>query len=195
MKIANLGTKADTEKLIKKLIPDNQIRKEILEFLSGLIHRSIQQNNSNWNVNLDKNGKFLRFHVGSLMAMEVTKKKVLVACIRTLLEKMNEENKLDCSYKGYLGKKAIENRNIEKIPGYCTTIPDSIGVTLDLSSKPVHVTILQDPACEFVDQAQNTIIVRKLKRVHSTGAIEFLNEEVHLQLRNPDYIKDDISEK
>ncbi len=190
MKIANLGTKADTEKLLKKMIPDNQIRKEVLNLLTELIHRSIERDNSNWNVNLDKNGKFVRFHAGSLLVVEVTKKKILIACMRTLIEKLNEENKLDCSYKGYIGKKAIENRNINKIPGYCTTIPDSIGVILDLSSQPFHVNSLHDPACKFVDQAQNTVIVRKLKRVHSTGAIEYLSEASGKHLINPDYIKD-----
>ena len=184
MKIHNLGTKEVTGILLKKLIPDRVIRKEISDHLSEYIILAGNLNNNNWNLNLDSNGKYIRFHVGTLLVLEITKKKLLLACMRQYIEHLNP----DCTFRGYLGKKIIENRNIDKIPDYCTAVPNSIGIIFNLSAQSVRTDILSEPVHDFIRKAQATTIVRKLKRVHSSGAIEFLNEFTNLNLQNPDYM-------
>ena len=101
----------DAKKQIEDFLPDKNIRTILLKFLAESIIFADRLNKANWNLNLDKNGKFLRFNTGQEYCIEISHDKTLVLCIREILRK-NIKGRLDIEFHGYSGRS--EERRVGK---------------------------------------------------------------------------------
>ena len=64
MQIIDRNNILDAKKCIDALFRHLGNKSEVLAFLSSKIEYANNLNRDNWNLNLDLNGKFLRFNVG-----------------------------------------------------------------------------------------------------------------------------------
>ncbi|MBD3385573.1 hypothetical protein GF407_11690 [candidate division KSB1 bacterium] len=132
MQYLNRKSIQDTQKLIEKFIPDKEIRLILLNFLADQVDYAHILNDSNWNLNLDKNGKFLRLNTGHEYCIQISNENVLILCIKDVLEKGLKGIDLNIDFQGYSGRNRIISKNLYDIPDCLIKVPNSVGCIIKM---------------------------------------------------------------
>ncbi len=173
----------DARETIEGFIPDEQSRKSCLNFLHEMILYSNSIDSTNWNLNLDKDGWFLRFNTGQEICIAIDFEFIHVLCLKNVLEKaldrfISDDDFVETTY------------TLKKVPG-------SISYKISQKSFKKYLSIIHEACLKFIDIAiRKTKIHTNSKAAHSTGAIAYLSEYLKKKTPNPAYIADEIvSEK
>lgn len=185
----------DAERVVNNFLPNSKVRKLLINFLADTIIYANYLNCSNWNLNLDKSGKFLRFNIGQVYCITISKHKSLIICLKEILKKSIGNKEFDIDFVGY--RYSSENiRKYEKIitkkldetPICLQKVPDSVGCYIKHDNILEYLNFLKKSNREFIDYAiKNTIISTKMKDAHSTGAIEYIEKTTLKKLPDPSY--------
>ena len=177
----------DAKKQIEDFLPDKNIRTILLKFLAESIIFADRLNKANWNLNLDKNGKFLRFNTGQEYCIEISHDKTLVLCIREILRK-NIKGRLDIEFHGYSGKSKIISKNLDDTPDCLVKVPDSVGCNIGHENIIDCLPFVKEANKIFIDTAiRKTILLPQIEDAHSVGGIEYLSMVTNEFLPNPSY--------
>ena len=82
----NRNSVVDARNLFEKFLPQRETRLKVLDFIGTAIGLADTLNSENWNLNLDKNGQFVRFNVGHEYCIEINTKRILILCDRLTLQ-------------------------------------------------------------------------------------------------------------
>ncbi len=178
----------DSKYIIEKFIPDILTRRIVLEFLVDKIVYASKLNNANWNLNLDKNGNFLRFNTGHEYCIQITKKNILILCLKEDLKKAINNEKHDITFQGYSKNLKKLSKNIEETPDCLAKVPDSIGCLLQVENIKEYLPKLDKANKSFIRYAiNNTTILPSMKFAHSLGAIRYIGNITNKDIPNPSY--------
>lgn len=167
----------DSKNIAENFLKDELLRKDTLKFLADGINYANQLNSENWNLNLDKNGNFIRFNVGHEYCMEIFKEEMNILCLKESLKtKINEKEKR-IRFKGYLGKKKIFSYDINNIPDCLSKVPDSVGCFIKHDNLRSYLPLLKESNLKFIEIAAIKTRQRpNMRNAHSLGFLEYLNE-------------------
>lgn len=175
------------QKLLENFIPDNNSRNYLLRFLANSISYANSLDFGNWNVNMDKNGQFIRFNVGQEYCIDIDIDRTLILCQRSLLTNL-EKGAYDINFLGYLGKTKIVSKELNETPDCLVKVPGSIGCIIDNGSILKYLENIKDAHRSFISYAiKNTKILTKMKNAHSDGVIEYITATTKKRLSNPIY--------
>lgn len=178
----------DTQKLIENFIPDKDTRLELLNFLVDGMNYAHTLNDGNWNLNLDKNGKFLRFNTGHEYCIQISSENVLILCIKDVLEKEIKGNNLNIDFQGYSGKNKIISKNLDDTPDCLVKVPNSIGCIISYKHIQSYLPLIKKANRRFIEYAiKNTTILPMMIKAHSIGSIEYLKGITNNNIFNPIY--------
>lgn len=183
----------DAKRTVEFFLREDETRKVILGFLSEAIIYSNGLKPNNWNLNLDKNGAFIRFNIGHEYCIEIFKKYISILVLKNSLKKYQDYHKLKIEYKGYLDHKKIISRNLLAVPDCLVKVPDSVGCHVLHEDAIETLPFLEKPNHDFISLAiQKTVQLPSMNKAHSSGFISYLSEFCLKQIPNPIYL---ISEK
>jgi len=177
----------DAEDCINVFI-DSRNQEIILSFLGQLIEFADRLDNSNWNLNLDLYGKFLRFNVGQEYCLEIRKTGILVLSIRSTIPEKIKKQRGSIEYLGFYQKEAIKSYKISDVPDCLAKVPGSIGCIIKTDFK-YYFELLKSSIYEFIDYSiKHTKILPKMISAHSVGSIIFLSEFLEKEIPNPSFV-------
>ncbi len=187
----------DAEKCVKALVhPDH--RNIIISFLSDKIEYANEINDTNWNLNLDLNGRFLRFNVGQEYCIQIRKSECLVLCLRDLLppELLNRSG--DIVFRGY-GNKTYDNKTgvinspiLSDVPDCLAKVPNSIGCVVK-QRHHYYLSLLERSNRRFIEYAINhTKMLPQNTTAHSIGAVRYLSNFSGKELPNPSFVFESV---
>lgn len=194
MQIIDRNNILDAKKCIDALFRHLGNKSEALAFLSSKIEYANNLNRDNWNLNLDLNGKFLRFNVGQEYCIQLTSSECLILCLRHLIP--SELNELgDIEFLGYDKKLGIvRSDNISSVPDCLVKVPNSIGCVIK-NKFDKWLSLLEESNSQFIDYAiKNTKILPQMRGTHSVGSIDCLSLFVKRELPNPSFLFSAIQE-
>ncbi|WP_420208786.1 HNH endonuclease [Candidatus Electronema sp. JC] len=183
------------QEIAEKLLPDAKLRKNILHFLSNAICYANELRADNWNINLDKNGKFIRFNVGQEYCITIYKKYSLVLVLKEVL---NFTEAASVKFQGHQGKKKIISSNLRETPDCLAKVPDSVGCLVSHEHIVNILPSLEEANRRFIDYAiRNTKITPLMRRTHSPGLTAYLSQVLSSRTPDPVYtaIDDDYREQ
>jgi hypothetical protein len=183
----------DAKKIVEEFLGDYKIRKVTLDFLSEAIIYSNGLNPNNWNLNLDKNGSFIRFNIGHEYCIEIFNSYVSILVLKETLKRNTDYYKLKIDYKGYVGNKKIISRNLSEVPDCLVKVPNSVACHVLHEYVIETLPYLVEPNRSFIAYAiQNTVQLPSMNKAHSSGFISYLSKFCSKTILNPFYF---ISEK
>lgn len=205
MEMINRDSFDDAKKIIEKFIFDNSARKVFIDFLVNSISYTDKLNTDNWSLNLDLNGKFLRFNVGQEYCITLDKNELLIVCNRTSLRNVISKKNFSVEFLGYENKKYYRNTDINKVPNLLVKTIDNVGCILKHSDIVEVLNFLEDSNKIFINGAILTHIKPVMKNSHSKGALEYIylefekeyNDEVqsYLEFNETEQLKLDKAKK
>jgi hypothetical protein len=188
----NRESPEDAQKIINGFIADESARDAILSFLSNAIIFANILNHHNWNLNLDKNGGFVRFNVGQAYCIQISSTHVYILTLKEYIRKKLAETQLDVKFIGYDGKKDVVMSDLENVPDMLTKVPDSVVCSIEHQNLASALPYLEEANRKFIVHAiQNTTLLPKMIRAHSTGFITYLSQYCKKRIPNPSYIFDE----
>jgi len=179
----------DAKKIIEIFIPEAKLRKTILDFLADKIIYAHKINENNWNLNLDKNGRFLRFNTGHEYCIQISKDNILVLCIKEKLKKLIKGKNLNIVFQGYSpAKDKIQSKDLSKIPDCLAKVPNSVGCVIQHENFHKYISIIDKANNDFIKFAiQNTTMLPVMKLAHSSGAIKYIKNITDKDIPPPIY--------
>ena len=178
----------DSKYVIEKLMPDSSIRKIVLDFLADKIVYASKINNTNWNLNLDKNANFLRFNTGHEYCIQINKKNILILCLKEDLKKSLNNEKQNIIFLGYSNNMKKLSNNIDETPECLAKVPDSIGCLLQYENINEYLPKLDEANNNFIEYAiKNTTILPRMKFAHSFGAVKYIENITNKHIPVPSY--------
>ena len=189
MQYVNRDDIQDAKKTIEIFIPEYDIRKLLLEFLADEINYAHSLNQGNWNLNLDKNGNFLRFNIGHEYCIQISKKNVLILCLKDELKKSISSKDIEIEFLGYSGRKKVISRNLEDIPDCLAKVPNSVGCIINnYRNIKSYLSFLRRTNKSFIKYAiMNTTMLPIMKQANSIGSIKFLEKFLNKKIPLPLY--------
>lgn len=184
----------DAQKVLNYLIENNEAQKSVTNFLVDAIVFANNLDSKNWNLNLDKNGKFIRFNVGQEYCIAIHKKYILVLAIKNLLSDEINQNKHQgkIQFEGYIGRERKLSNTLDDAPDTLLKVPGSVGCRIHweyFSSISRH---LVDSNKQFIVRAINTTkLMPQMANAHSSGLIRFLSIQLAKEVPNPIYAPQD----
>lgn len=188
----NRNSKIDAKQAFEKLIPFIDIREHIIDFLAGAIDFADTLNSNNWNVNLDKNEKFIRFNVGQEYCIEISKQDILIICDRTTLKSYINTKSIPIIFRGHIGKERVDSINIDEVPNCLSKTKNSVGCIIKTSDIPNYLNLFIQSNRDFIKSAINTNLMPQMREAHSKGVIEYINNEYNKNISNPIYAKTNL---
>lgn len=189
MKI-NRTSHIDAQKLINQFVPCSQSLNMILDFFAASIQYANSINPANWNINVDKNGRFIRLNVGQEYCLTVSNKHMLVLGQRNLIS--NHQNITFLSYSSQ--HEIIESKTPNMLPDILMKVPGSIGCLINHVDISISLPSLLIPNLQFISYAiRHTKILPQSKKAHSAGFIDFLSEQQNTPIPNPTYYMNEIA--
>jgi hypothetical protein len=180
------------QKIIDGFIADESAKHAILSFLSNAIIFANRLNPRNWNLNLDKNGGFVRLNVGQEYCIQISSRYVYILTLKEYIRKRLAETQLDLKFIGYDGEKDVVMSDLENVPDMLTKVPDSVVCSIEHQNLASALPYLGEANREFIAYAiQNTTLLPKMIRAHSTGFITYLSQYCKKWIPNPSYIFDE----
>ncbi len=178
----------DAKYLFEKFVPSFLNRKILIEFLADKIIYASKINNANWNLNLDKNGNFIRFNTGHEYCIQITKEKILILCLKKELKNFITKEKPDIIFQGYSNSSKIKSQNLDDTPDCLAKVPDSVGCLVKFENFKKYISILDHANKSFIKYAINhTKILPNMKYAHSFGAIKYVEIIAKKNIPNPLY--------
>ena len=173
------------QEIVEKLLPDAKLRKNILHLLSNAICYANELRADNWNINLDKNGKFIRFNVGQEYCITIYKKYSLVLVLKEVL---NLTEAASVQFQGHQGKKKIVSNNLRETPDCLAKVPDSVGCLVSHENIVNILPSLEEANRLFIDYAiRNTKITPLMRMTHSRGLTAYLSQVLSSRTPDPVY--------
>jgi len=177
----------DTRKIFEKFLPEKETRQIVINFLVSAIQFADTLNNENWNINLDKNGQFVRFNVGHEYCIEINSKRILILCDRLTLQPKIFGKKIPVMFRGHIKKEKIDSLNIDEVPNCLAKTKNSIGCIINTEEILNNIDYFRESNLDFIKSAIKTKQIQVMKDAHSKGAIEYLALELDCELNNPIY--------
>ncbi len=175
------------KEVIEKLIPDKSLRIKLINFLSSSIEYANEINPSNWNINLDINGHFVRFNTGHEYCIQIYKDELLILCDRLFLKPKIQNKNIPVIYRGHIGQEKIHSDNIDNVPDCVAKTKNSIGCVFKLEDCSNYLDLIQESHFEFIKQALKTLQLPQMKNAHSKGVIKYFTDTINKALSNPLY--------
>ncbi len=182
----------DAKRVFEKLIPDNQTRSKVEDFLSNSIGFADTLNSEKWNLNLDLNGNFIRFNVGHEYCIEIIGQRILILCDRLTLKPLIANKSIPVVFRGHIGREVYQDENIDKVPDCLAKTKNSVGCILKTADIYDNINFFQQSNFDFIKSAIKTYQLPKMRLAHSKGAIEYLSEKLIKKIENPIYEKTDL---
>ncbi len=181
----------DSERLVEAFIPDKEARETLIDFLADMIVYAHSSDPGNWNLNLDKEGGFLRFNVGQEVCVHISPHDVLIVSLKDSVQKTIADQPVDMEFRGYLGKARKITRLLENVPewpDFLTKVSSSIGCSFRHEHIIAYLPFFRKSVPEFIDVAvRKTKISSGMKNAHSVGSIKYISKVTHRDIPNPDY--------
>ncbi len=165
----------DAEMITERFLMDKSVRYGVLKFLSKSIIWANQLKPENWNLNLDKNGQFIRFNIGHEYCIEIFQDRISVLCLKAVLQKSLQSKKVKIQFKGYLGRKKILSYDLNNVPDCLAKVPDSVGCYIEHDQILECLPLLEKANRSFIEYAiLNTRQLPVMRDAHSIGYIDYL---------------------
>lgn len=179
----------DAQKVVDGFIADESIKYDVLSFLCNAIIYANGLNQHNWNLNLDKNGGFVRFNVGHEYCIEIFKGYISVLALKEYIKKKLIGNPVDIEFKGYTGKKKVIRNTIEDLPDCLVKVPNSVACHVKHGNAIQSLPYLEEANRQFIAYAINhTVQLPTMNKAHSTGFMTYLSQYCAKPIPNPAYI-------
>jgi len=185
----NRESSEDAKKIIDEFIDNESIKYELLSFLSNAIIYANGLNQKNWNLNLDKNGGFVRFNVGHEYCIEIFKGYVSVLTLKEYLKKKLRGSQIEIEFKGYSGRNKVITNNLNNAPDCLVKVPGSVACHVKNNNVIMALSYLEESNRQFIAYAiNNTVQLPSMNNAHSPGFISYLSNYCAKQIPNPAYI-------
>jgi hypothetical protein len=152
----NRDNPSDAKVLVEKFLPNKEAREKFIRFLAYAINFADTIKSDNWNLNLDKNGHFLRFNVGQEYCVKLTDYELLILCDRTTIKPIIEKEKIPVFFRGYIHQQRIENADIDKVPDCLVKVKNSIGCVISIENISENIDFFTQSNKDFIRAAMNT---------------------------------------
>lgn len=172
----NRDSIGDAKKFVESVLPETQTRQKFINFLCDAISFADAIKSDNWNLNLDTNGKFLRFNTGHEYCIQLYKDELLILCDRTSVRQIPDFNNLPISFIGYNGQRIVESTKIEKVPDLLVKSKNSIGCILQIDQIEENIGKFKNANKDFIRVAMNTRHPQ-IRQAHSKGAVDYIFSE------------------
>lgn len=182
----------DAQTIFEKLLPEKSARLKVVEFLSNAINYADIINSQKWNLNLDKNGRFIRFNTGHEYCIEIKKNEILILCDRTTLKPIVNNFELPIKYRGHIKKQRVHSDNIDGVPDCLAKTKNSIGCLLPTKGIEKYIDYFITSNKDFIKEAIKTYQLPQMREAHSKGAVEYLAKNYSDQVSNPIYELTDL---
>ncbi|MGF2410772.1 HNH endonuclease [Ferruginibacter sp.] len=183
----NRTSSSDAKKAIEKLLPESNARKIFINFLADSVSYADSIKSDNWSLNLDLQGKFLRFNVGQEYCITLYYNELLILCNRTTLKNVMANNSIPIEFYGYNNNQYYRNTEIDKVPNLLAKTKDNVGCILKSSEIEQYINFLSEANKDFIDGAIKTHLMPNMKNSHSKGAVEFIFSEFGNEIETPNY--------
>ncbi len=172
----------DAKYIFEKFLPDALTRNKVIGFLANAITYADNIDSKNWNLNLDKNGKFICFNVGQEYCIQLWHDMVLISCNREILKPILKDKNVPVIFRGYDKsiKSNIHSENIDSVNDYLDKVKNAIGCILKNSEIKDYIDLFTKSNFDFINYAiKHTSQHRRtsMKDAHSQGAVEYLFSE------------------
>lgn len=188
----NRNSEIDAKKVFENLIPSNEIRLQVVDFLAEAIYFADILNSNNWNVNLDKQESFIRFNVGQEYCIEISKQRILILCDRITLKPFIHNKSIHIIFRGHIDKVKKDSINIDEVPDCLAKTKNSVGCIIKTTDIPNYLNLLKQSNRDFIKSAIKTNLMSQMREAHSKGIIEYINKEFNKNINNPIYKETDL---
>jgi len=183
------------QKIIDGFIADEYAKHAILSFLANAIIFANGLNPQNWNLNLDKNGGFVRLNVGQEYCIQISSRYVYILTLKEHVRKRLAETQLDLKFIGYDGKKDVVMSDLENVPDMLTKVPGSVVCSIEHQNLASTLPYLEEANRKFIEYAiRSTKLLPKMIGAHSKGFIDYLSQYCEKQIPNPSYPSEEESD-
>ena len=177
MPLINKDKFEDAAMLTEKFLMKETVKHIVLRFLSDSIIWANSLKPENWNLNLDKNGQFIRFNVGQEYCIEIDKDGIQVLCLKEILKKSILNHKIEVQFKGYLGRKKVLSSDINIVPNCLAKVPDSVACYIKYDNISDNLPLLKSANKAFIEYAiLRTRQLPGMKSAHSSGYLDYLQQ-------------------
>jgi 5-methylcytosine-specific restriction endonuclease McrA len=184
-KIIDRNSVDDAKQMVEKFLPNENARKKFIDFLCNAINYANSIKPDNWNLNLDKNGAFIRLNTGHEYCIELDKYNILVLCDRTTIKNIVDNAKIPIIYRGHYHHERIENTNINEVPDCLKKTPNSIGCVLKNENIEKYIDYFYESNRDFIKPAIiHTLMLPHMRDAHSNGAVEYIFSEFENKKEN-----------
>ncbi len=185
----NRSSFSDAKQIVELFLPDEKIRFVVLEFLANSIIYANRLDNSNWNLNLDKKGHFIRLNTGHEYCIEIFKNYISVLCLKKVLKTITDYQDLDIKYKGHLNNNKIISSKLEDVPDCLVKVPDSVGCHIKYQYVSNYLPKIKDANFSFIEYAiEKTTQLPAMRDAHSDGMIDYLSKFLNRKIPKPIYV-------
>jgi len=185
MRIIDRNSDIHAKEIIENLIPEYSLRIRLIEFLCSAIEYANNLNSANWNLNLDKNGNFIRFNTGQQYCIQIYQDELLILCERISLKQIIVKNELPVIFRGHQKQKRIQSKNIDEVPDCVAKTKNSIGCVFKLTDCIDYLELIKESNFFFIKQALKTLQLPRMKNAHSKGAINYFSNTINRLIPNP----------
>lgn len=181
----------DAKNAIEALLQDSLTRKKFINFLVDAVSYADSIKSDNWNLNLDLNGRFLRFNTGHEYCIQLVEKKILILCDRKTIKPIIEKHNIPVLYQGY-NKESGHNvdTEISKVPDLLIKTKNSIGCVIEHGDIVYYIDYFNQSNKDFIRAAMNTRLMPSMRQAHSKGAVDYIFSEFDADKENeiPDIV-------
>ena len=171
----NRDSSEDAKQAVERLLPDPNKRQKFINLLCEAISLADTIDSSNWNLNLDTNGKFLRFNTGHEFCIQVNEGHLLLLCDRMTLRQIPDIKSFPVEYMGWDGKQIVYHQRFDKVPDALAKTKNSVGCLFDTSENfTVYIDKFRSSNRDFIKAAMNTTLMPVMRRAHSKGAVDYV---------------------
>ena len=183
----------DARKHVDLLLSQHGTQEQIAEFVAKKIAYANALDASNWNLNWDLYGKYLRFNVGQEYCIQITYTEILILCLRQDLSDSAINARDELVFRGYDKQTGvIDSPKYNEVPDCLAKVPSSIGVVIKANAKH-WLPSLEDSNRRFIEYAiSNTRILPQMVGAHSVGAVDFLASVAKRSIVNPSFAENAI---
>ena len=142
----------DAKTTFEKLIGDESKRIVFIDFLCSAIDFAHSMNISNWNLNLDKDGQFVRLNVGHEYCIQIYKDELLIICDRLTLKPITDKINIEIVYLGHIKKERIRSDKIDNVPDCLAKTKNSVGCIIKKDLISDNIKLLKQSNFDFIKQ-------------------------------------------
>ncbi len=185
---------SDARRVTEKLLPDRQIRIAALRFLGDAILYANKLDASNWNLNLSKNGDFVRLNTGHEYCVELFEDYISVLCLKFELRSIPDLQELSIEYKGYVGSPSGGSRivisdSIDDVPDCLVRVPGSVACHIGHHCVADYLPKIRQANQAFIRVAiTKMILLPAMRNAHSDGMIDYMSSVLRKRIPKPKYV-------